>query len=254
MPKTLALTARGTSQTLISPAPADDPLFAALAAIRFVTVKKSFYFAVKVRNNLLSSVKLVVFNSGLIVRHLATYPSITLKHLVLVELMKGFDGFCERFHGEGVPAFDQSLDVVKEAGHGALQLANLRNRQIVFCDSDVALEYAPVRGVVPSGEPHIRLCMVGIVKDNLSSSLTSYRIVELVLHHSVEVARDGRTSVIVNRALGKYVGNLLPNAPLARPNGADSLKKLAKVILPKRIPAFLKAVVIKGKTLDYVFL
>lgn len=47
-------------------------------------------------------------------------------------------------------------------------------------------------------------------------------IVEFILHHSVELLGGRGIPVIIYAALGKNVGDLLPDAPLAGPDGTDA--------------------------------
>ena len=83
--------------------------------------------------------------------------------------------------------------------------------------------------------------------DNLGRGLAGNRIVELVLHHGIEFLGDGRVLVIVKAAFGENIGHLLPDTPLAGPNGADTVEQFAEIVLAKNLPALLQALVIQHK-------
>ena len=76
---------------------------------------------------------------------------------------------------------------------------------------------------------------------------------EFVLHGGIKAFCDIGGFVVVNAALCKDIGDLLPNPALARTDGAYSFEELSEVILAKGGVALLESVIIKRKALDHIF-
>ena len=89
--------------------------------------------------------------------------------------------------------------------------------------------------------------------NDLCRGLTTNGIVELVLNHSVEIARNFGILIVVNQTFSKYVGNLLPDATLARTDRLHALQELTEVVFAERRPVLLHPLVVQREALDDVF-
>jgi len=94
--------------------------------------------------------------------------------------------------------------------------------------------------------------MVGLVVHDFCRRLAGDGIVELVLHHGIEIFRHRRIAVIVDTALCKNIRHLLPDPALAGTDGSDTLQQFAEVVLTESILALLQAFVVQNKTLGHV--
>mgnify|MGYP004447327659 CR=1 FL=1 len=159
----------------------------------------------------LFGIKAVVFGAGLFLGCLARDASFSLQELVAAEAQKRIDALGKIGHGEGGFALNQVFDVVEEARDGTLQTANFFLREIVFGHDDVRSEDASVGRVLPRGQSHVGLGVVGLVIDDFGGRMPRDGIVEAVLHHGIEVLCGRRGAVVVYATFGIDVGDLLPN-------------------------------------------
>ena len=77
---------------------------------------------------------------------------------------------------------------------------------------------------------------------------------EFVLHHCIETTRFVRMLVVIDAALRKNIGNLLPDTPLAGADGAYPLQEFAEIIFAECRLALLQTIVIEDETFQHVFL
>ncbi|MPN49503.1 hypothetical protein SDC9_197124 [bioreactor metagenome] len=97
-------------------------------------------------------------------------------------------------------------------------MADLLFLQIVLCDRHILFEDSASGGVFPGSQSHMLLAAVRARMDNLGGGFAGDRKMEFILHHGVKILCDRGFSVIVDAALGEYIGDLLPDAALARPD------------------------------------
>lgn len=211
---------------------------------------------VEVGVDALGAVEYLVFSEGSVfgvdARDLAA--RVVGKNLVAAEGDELVDALGELLHREGVFAFHEVFDVVEEPGDKPLQTADVRFREVVLCDNDVGLEDAPVRRVLPGCESHVWLFVVGAGMDDFGGGLSRNREVELVLDHCEEVSSRFGVAVVVPRAFGEDVRDLLPNAPFGGADGLDAFEQFAEVVVPERPGAgLLEPLVVQGEALDDVF-
>lgn len=83
--------------------------------------------------------------------------------------------------------------------------------------------------------------------------LLCYGVVEFVLHGGIKALCYIGVPVIINAALGKNIGYLLPYSPLACTDRADTFKKLSEIIFAENAFALLHALIIKDEAFYHIF-
>ena len=155
-------------------------------------------------------------------------------------------------HRKGVFTLDQILYIIEVSRNGTLQLTYLLFLQIILGYSDVGFQNTSVGSVLPRRQPHMLLAFVSAVINDLCDSLIGDRIMKFVLHGRVKALGDIGGFVVVDTALGKNIGDLLPDPALACTDRANSFELFPEVVLAEGGVTLFEPVIIKCKALDHI--
>lgn len=100
----------------------------------------------------------------------------------------------------------------------------------------------------------MRSRVIGRGVDDLRSGLTGNSIMELVLHHSIEILSDLGIPIVVDATLGKNVGDLLPDTALAGSYRTDALQQFTEIVLAENRLALLQPLIVHNKALLNILL
>ena len=133
-------------------------------------------------------------------------------------------------HGQRDVALGHVLGEVQIGGDHAVQLPKLVLGEVVLGDGHVGLFDLAVRRVLPGGQTHVILRVVGALHDELGGGVPVHGEVHLVLHRGIEAFRGGGSTVVVDSS-GIQVGDLLIELALAGTDLPDALQLFLKVFV-----------------------
>lgn len=125
-------------------------------------------------------------------------------------------------------------------------MADLLFIQAILGHNHIGLENAAVRRVFPHGQTHVLLVAIRIGIDDFRRRLPGDGIVKAILYHGVKVMCGRRITVVVQTALGKNIGNLLPDAAFTGADEADALQQFTEMVVTENRTPLFEAFVIQS--------
>ena len=117
------------------------------------------------------------------------------QQLVAVELQKAVQTLCPVLHAHGDFPFCLQFGIVQIERHDALQIVHFLFAQVIFGHRHICFQDFSVRGILPSGKPHVFLVGIGPLIDQLCRRVAMHGIVHLVLDGLEE--QPGRLGILV---------------------------------------------------------
>ena len=127
-------------------------------------------------------------------------------------------------------ALGHVLGEVQIGGDHPVQLPKLVFGEVVLGDGHVGLFDLAVRRVLPGGQTHVILRVVGALYDELGGGVPVHGEAHLVLHRGIEAFRGGGSTVVVDSS-GIQVGDLLIELALAGADLSDTLQLFLEVLV-----------------------
>ena len=96
--------------------------------------------------------------------------------------------------------------------------------------------------------------MVSLIIDDFSRCFTGNGIMKFVLYGCIKIICSIRISIVINAALCKDIGYLLPYSAFAGTDGANSFQQFTEIVFSKSCFTLFQAFVIHSKALYHIFL